>query len=160
MIEKLRRQGAMLTTAESCTGGLIAACLTSVAGSSDVVDRGLVTYSNIAKQQLLGVTTETLEAYGAVSQQTAIAMAQGALINTPTANVSIAVTGIAGPGGGSDDKPVGLVHLAAAHRNPSQANEINVRHREARYGDIGRQEVRMATVMTAFEMLSEILEGE
>ncbi len=159
LIDRLRAEGIMLVTAESCTGGLISAVLTSVSGSSDVVDRGLVTYSNQAKIDLLGVPEETLEQHGAVSKETAVAMAEGALAHTPAASISIAVTGIAGPGGGSPDKPVGLVHLAAAKKTASTAPDAApvILHREARYGDIGRNEVRMATVMTAFDMLTELL---
>ena len=155
LIDRLRAEAVMLVSAESCTGGLISAVLTSISGSSDVVDRGLVTYSNQAKIDLLGVPEETLERHGAVSKETAIAMAEGALAHTPAAGISIAVTGIAGPGGGSPDKPVGLVHLAAARSHPTGSPVIL--HREARYGDIGRNEVRMATVMTAFEMVSDLL---
>nr|WP_143523465.1 CinA family protein [Pararhizobium arenae] len=142
-------RGLMVATAESCTGGMIAAALTEIPGSSAVVDRGFVTYSNEAKMQMIGVLWETLAAHGAVSRETAIEMATGALSNS-RADVSIAVTGIAGPGGGSAEKPVGLVHLAAARRNGE------IFHREMLYGDIGRQGVRLATVRTALEMLMEV----
>nr|WP_176526705.1 CinA family protein [Rhizobium subbaraonis] len=142
------RRGLMAATAESCTGGLIAAALTEIAGSSAVVDRGFVTYSNDAKMQLLKVSEETLAAHGAVSRQTAIEMVEGAL-TASRADVAVAVTGIAGPGGGSAEKPVGLVHIAAANRNGATL------HREMRYGDIGRQAIRLATVLTALEMLIE-----
>lgn len=141
--------GIMVVTAESCTGGLIAGALTEIAGSSAVVDRGLVTYTNEAKVEILGVKADTLAAHGAVSRETALEMAAGALVNS-RASLSVAVTGIAGPGGGSAHKPVGLVHLAAADRNG------NVLHREMRYGDIGRSGVRLATIRTALEMLAEI----
>lgn len=113
VLERCRALGWKAATAESCTGGLIAGALTEIAGSSDVVDRGFVTYSNEAKMQMLGVPAETLAAHGAVSEQTARAMALGALANSD-AGVSVAVTGVAGPGGGSAEKPVGLVHFAAA----------------------------------------------
>tara|TARA_E500000305_G_C4006081_1_gene230023 strand:- start:537 stop:1037 length:501 start_codon:yes stop_codon:yes gene_type:complete len=113
VLERCRALGWKAATAESCTGGLIAGALTEIAGSSDVVDRGFVTYSNEAKMQMLGVPAETLTAHGAVSEQTARAMALGALANSD-AGVSVAVTGVAGPGGGSAEKPVGLVHFAAA----------------------------------------------
>lgn len=143
----LRRQ--TIATAESCTGGLIAAALTEIAGSSAVLDRGFVTYSNQAKTDMLGVSPATLVAFGAVSRETALQMVSGALIRSG-ASTAVAVTGIAGPGGGSTDKPVGLVHLAARNRTGA------VVHREMRYGDIGRDQVRLATVRTALEMLVEL----
>ncbi|MDX3929399.1 MAG: CinA family protein [Shinella sp.] len=139
----------MVATAESCTGGLIAGALTEVSGSSAVVDRGFVTYSNLAKEQMLGVDPATLSAHGAVSRETALEMASGALSRSQ-ATLSIAVTGIAGPGGGSAEKPVGLVHLAAAHADGRTL------HREMRYGDVGRHRIRLATVRTALEMLVEM----
>ena len=139
----------VIATAESCTAGLIAGAITEVAGSSTVFDRGFVTYSNEAKQEMIGVSAETLKAHGAVSRPTAIEMAEGAIAHS-AANVSVAVTGIAGPGGGSQEKPVGLVHLAAARKGRETL------HREMRYGDIGRSAVRLATVRTALEMLVEI----
>lgn len=148
LIATFSKRNLMVATAESCTGGLIAGALTEIPGSSSVVDRGFVTYSNDAKIQMLGVHTATLEAHGAVSRQTAIEMVRGALSHSK-ADIAVAVTGIAGPGGGSDEKPVGLVHLAAASRNGT------VHHREMRYGDIGRDAVRMATVRTALDMLEE-----
>ncbi|MDG3576856.1 CinA family protein [Rhizobium sp. YJ-22] len=138
----------MVATAESCTGGLIAGALTEIAGSSAVVDRGFVTYTNEAKSDLLGVQTEALRQYGAVSRETALQMVNGALYRS-RASVAVAVTGIAGPGGGSKEKPVGLVHLAAKACNGDPL------HREMRYGDIGRTEIRLATVRTALEMLVE-----
>lgn len=141
--------GHMLSTAESCTGGLIAGAITDIAGSSAVLDRGFVTYTNDAKMDMLGVTATTLEAFGAVSRETALQMAHGALYRSK-AQFSVAVTGIAGPGGGSPAKPVGLVHLAAQRRG----NRII--HREMRYGDIGRDQVRLSTVKTALEMLLEL----
>ncbi len=139
----------MLSTAESCTGGLIAGALTDISGSSAVVDRGFVTYTNDAKMEMLGVTAATLEAYGAVSRQTALQMAHGALFRSK-ADFSVAVTGIAGPGGGTSEKPVGLVHLAAQRRSG------RIIHRRMLYGDIGRDNVRLATVRTALEMLLEL----
>jgi nicotinamide-nucleotide amidase len=142
----------LLATAESCTAGLIAAAITEIAGSSTVFDRGFVTYSNEAKREMIGVANATLKAHGAVSRPTVLEMAQGAIGNSG-ANISVAVTGIAGPGGGSDDKPVGLVHLAAARTGHETL------HREMRYGDIGRSAVRLATVRTALEMLIEIARG-
>ena len=139
-----------LATAESCTGGLVAGALTEVPGSSAVVDRGFVTYSDAAKQQMLGVSAETLRDHGAVSRQTAEAMARGAL-GEANADVVVAITGIAGPGGGGPDKPVGLVHFAVASRAG------NLIHAEKRYGDIGRAEVRHKSVLQALAMLNEIV---
>src|SRR6202035_4780856 len=115
VLDLCRKRGLRIATAESCTGGLVAGALTEIAGSSDVVDRGFVTYSNAAKEAMLGVPAATLERYGAVSAETAAAMAAGALKNS-LADVTVAITGIAGPGGGSKQKPVGLVHFAAARR--------------------------------------------
>ncbi len=139
----------MVSTAESCTGGLIAGALTEISGSSAVVDRGFVTYTNEAKMDMLGVLEATLKAYGAVSRETALQMAHGALFRS-RAHVSVAVTGIAGPGGGSAAKPVGLVHLAAKSRDG------RLIHRKMRYGDIGRDQVRLSTVRTALEMVLEL----
>jgi nicotinamide-nucleotide amidase len=138
----------MAATAESCTGGLIAGALTEISGSSAVVDRGFVTYTNQAKMDMLGVSEATLMRFGAVSSQTALQMVHGALYRS-RASVAVAVTGIAGPGGGSQEKPVGLVHLGAQSRGGT------LLHREMHYGDIGRTEVRLATVRTALEMLLE-----
>ena len=143
----------MVATAESCTGGLIAGALTEIPGSSAVVDRGFVTYTNEAKQQMIGVTAETLDRHGAVSRETALEMVQGALDHSRAA-LAVAVTGIAGPGGGSDRKPVGLVHLAVKSRSGTLA------HREMGYGDTGRSQIRLATVRTALEMLLEISQAE
>ncbi|MGP4726302.1 CinA family protein [Agrobacterium tumefaciens] len=156
-IEELAREiiadftahGFMVSTAESCTGGLIAAALTEIAGSSAVVDRGFVTYTNEAKMDMLGVGAETVTNFGAVSRQTALQMAHGALFRS-RADFAVAVTGIAGPGGGSADKPVGLVHLAA------KARSGKIVHREMRYGEIGRTEIRLSTVRTALEMLIDL----
>ncbi|MGI2032214.1 CinA family protein [Rhizobium panacihumi] len=152
IIADFTAKGLMVVTAESCTGGLIAGALTEIAGSSAVVDRGLVTYTNEAKADILRVSVDTLQKFGAVSRETALEMAAGAL-NASQAQVSVAVTGIAGPGGGSAMKPVGLVHLAASNRDGKML------HREMRYGDIGRSNVRLATVRTAFELLQEIADA-
>jgi nicotinamide-nucleotide amidase len=149
VLDLCRARGLKVATAESCTGGLVAGALTEIAGSSDVVDRGFVTYSNEAKQQVLGVPTETLRTHGAVSRQTAEAMARGAL-GQGGADVVVAITGIAGPGGGSADKPVGLVHFAAASRSGA------LTYAEMRYGDIGRSEVRHKSVLQALAMLKEM----
>jgi nicotinamide-nucleotide amidase len=147
LLAAARLKAVRLAAAESCTGGLIAALLTENAGSSDVFERGFVTYSNLAKEQMLGVPAATIRQHGAVSEAVARAMAEGA-IRQSTAQLAVAVTGIAGPGGGTDDKPVGLVHIAAA-----RAGEATL-HRECRFGDIGRTEVRLATVRVALEMLA------
>lgn len=147
IIAVYRDRGWMIATAESCSGGLIAGALTEIAGSSAVVDRGFVTYTNQAKMDLIGVSAATLETFGAVSKETALQMAHGALMRSG-AEVAVAVTGIAGPGGGSAEKPVGLVHLALKTRSGL------IDHREMRYGEIGRDQVRLQTVRTALEMLS------
>ena len=145
LIDVCRRKRLMLATAESCTGGLIAGLITSVAGSSDVFDSGFVTYSNAAKSTMIGVPESLIAACGAVSEDVARAMAMGA-ISRSRADIAIAVTGVAGPGGGSPAKPVGLVHCAAARRH----GEIH--HVELRLGDIGRDAVRLASVLQAIEM--------
>jgi nicotinamide-nucleotide amidase len=142
-----------LATAESCTGGLVAGALTDIAGSSDVVDRGFVTYSNDAKQEMLGVPSDTLNKFGAVSRETAEAMAHGALAHADV-DLAVAITGVAGPGGGSKDKPVGLVHFAVASRGGALA------HKEMRYGDIGRLEVRHKSVLQALAMLGAMAETQ
>ena len=143
----------MVATAESCTGGLVAGALTDIAGSSAVVDRGFVTYTNEAKQQMLGVPAETLQVHGAVSRQTAEAMAKGVLKHSP-ADLAVSITGIAGPGGGTAGKPVGLVHFGAAARSG------RLIHRERRFGDIGRAEVRRLSVLDALAMLTELAADE
>eukprot|EP00913_Durusdinium_trenchii_P008239 g7736.t1 len=152
VVMEFSRGESTVATAESCTGGLIAAALTEVACSSAVVDRGFVTYSNAAKMDMLGVSKATLETHGAVSEETALQMVAGALYGS-RATVAVAVTGIAGPGGGSDAKPVGLVHLAVGRRDGMRL------HREMRYGDLGRSGIRLATVKTALDMLLEALEA-
>ena len=141
--------GHMVATAESCTGGLIAGALTDIPGSSAVVDRGFVTYTNEAKMDLIGVQPDVLARFGAVSRETALQMVAGALRRS-RAHAAVAVTGIAGPGGGSEEKPVGLVHLTAKCRDG------RILHREMRYGDLGRDGIRLATVRTALEMLAEL----
>jgi len=148
VLDAYRRRGLTIATAESCTGGLIAGALTEIAGSSDVVERGFVTYANAAKQEMLGVPEATLLADGAVSEATVRAMAEGALANSP-ADVAVAVTGVAGPGGGSAEKPVGLVHLATTMRGDG------TRHWRMEFGGIGRGAIREATVEAALEMLLE-----
>jgi len=146
VLEACRARGFKVATAESCTGGLVAGALTEIAGSSDVVDRGFVTYSNAAKHQMLGVPEETLIAHGAVSRQTAEAMARGAVAQS-LADIAVSITGVAGPGGGSAEKPVGLVHFAAASRDGALIQA------EKRFGDIGRAAVRQASVVQALAML-------
>ncbi|QTU98369.1 MULTISPECIES: CinA family protein [Rhizobium] len=150
IIRDFTASGQMVSTAESCTGGLIAGALTEISGSSAVVDRGFVTYTNAAKVELLGVQEQTLLRFGAVSEETARQMAHGALFRS-RATIAVAVTGIAGPGGGSSEKPVGLVHLAARSRTGALI------HRKMLYGDIGRSAVRLATVKTALEMVHSLL---
>jgi len=151
VLDACKKKKLTVATAESCTGGLVAGALTEIAGSSDVVDRGFVTYSNEAKQRMLGVSAETLDKFGAVSRQTAEEMARGAL-GRGGADLVIAITGIAGPGAGSKDKPVGLVHFAAAARSGA------LTHKEMRYGDIGRGLVREKSVLQALEMLKTLAE--
>lgn len=153
LLDLCRAKKLMVATAESCTGGLVAGALTDIAGSSDVVDRGFVTYSNDAKERMIGVPADTLDKFGAVSRETAEAMARGALANAK-AHIAVAITGIAGPGGGSADKPVGLVHFAAASRGGALI------HAEKRYGDIGRAHVRRASVLQALAMLQDLAEKE
>jgi len=140
--------GIMLATAESCTGGMIAATLTDVPGSSSVVDRGFVTYSNEAKQDMLGVKPATLAAHGAVSRETALEMAAGALAHS-RAGIAVSVTGVAGPGGGSADKPVGLVWFGLARRGMEPAAE------ERRFEDRGRAFIRQEATRHALQMVLE-----
>lgn len=149
LLADARARDLKIATAESCTGGLIAGLLTEIPGSSDVVERGFVTYSNEAKMDLLGVPQDILIDYGAVSAATARAMAAGALVNS-RADLVVSVTGIAGPGGGTAEKPVGLVHLAAAR-------DSRMIHRECRFGDIGRDQVRLKSVEVALELLAQLV---
>jgi nicotinamide-nucleotide amidase len=149
VLDVFRARGLKIVTAESCTGGLVAAALTDIAGSSDVVDRGFVTYSNEAKEAMLGVPAATLKRHGAVSGQTAAAMAEGALKNS-LADVSVAITGIAGPGGGTKQKPVGLVYFAAASRDGGRMAKSR------RYGKIGRRRVRERSAAEALDLLASL----
>jgi nicotinamide-nucleotide amidase len=151
LLDAFRARGLKLATAESCTGGLIAGLLTEIPGSSDVVERGFVTYSNEAKMECLGVPEALLQAHGAVSEAVARAMAEGAA-KRARADVAVSVTGVAGPGGGSGSKPVGLVHLAAARAGGTTL------HRECRFGDVGRGEVRARSVEAALALLWSALE--
>lgn len=150
LVTKFAQRQLMVATAESCTGGMIAAAITDIAGSSAVLDRGFVTYSNEAKQEMIGVSAETLAAYGAVSKETALEMAAGALSRS-IADMTVAVTGIAGPGGGSPGKPVGLVHLALASKDGV------AHHTELRFGDLGREAIRQETVTQALQALLDHL---
>jgi nicotinamide-nucleotide amidase len=149
LLADARAKGLKIAAAESCTGGLIAALLTEIPGSSDVFERGFVTYSNESKQELLGVPDELVTRHGAVSAEVARAMVLGAL-KRAAADIAVSVTGIAGPGGGTVEKPVGLVYLAAAYGD-------QVIQRECRFGDIGRSDVRLKSVETALEMLASLL---
>lgn len=137
-----------IATAESCTGGLIAGALTAIPGSSDVFDRGAVVYANEAKIEMLGVPADLLRQHGAVSAEVARAMAEGALANS-AADIAVSCTGIAGPGGGSAQKPVGLVYLAVA-RKTRQTREL-----ECRFGELSRDEIRMRTVAAGLQLLLE-----
>jgi nicotinamide-nucleotide amidase len=145
LLDAARAKNIRIVTAESCTGGLIAALLTEIPGSSDVVERGFVTYSNEAKEEALGVPAALLRKYGAVSDHVARAMADGALRHA-RAQLAIAVTGIAGPDGGNAEKPVGLVYIALAGSDGITSHEY-------RLGDIGRTQVRLATVQEAIRLL-------
>ena len=148
VLERARERGARVGCAESCTGGLVAACLSAVPGASDVLACGFVVYENAAKTRLLGVSEEILETRGAVSRECALAMAEGAR-ERGGVDAAVAVTGIAGPGGALEGKPVGLVHFACAFGGGASL------HREMRFGDIGRAAVRMASVEEALSLLEE-----
>jgi nicotinamide-nucleotide amidase len=150
LLEACRRRGILLATAESCTGGLLAATLTAVPGSSDVVDRGFVTYSNAAKSEMLGVPVWLIERHGAVSEDVARAMVGGALTYS-RATLAVAITGIAGPSGGTAEKPIGLVHVAGA------ARDAPVSHERLLLGDIGRAEIRRESVRRALALLASLL---
>lgn len=146
VLDDAERARLKIVTAESCTGGLVAALLTEIAGSSAVVDRGFVTYSNKAKEEMLGVPGDVLADFGAVSEPVARMMAEGALANS-RANISVAITGVAGPGGGTKMKPVGTVHVACARENRAIVHEM------LQLGDIGRAAIRMASVETALGLI-------
>lgn len=148
VLEACRAKGLKVVTAESCTGGMVAAALTDIAGSSDTFERGFVTYSNEAKQELLRVSGQTLTDHGAVSEETATEMAQGALENS-RADLAVSITGIAGPGGGSSDKPVGLVWFGVARRGGE------VLARQKFFPDEGRAVVRKAATLYALKLLQE-----
>jgi len=150
LLSEAREKNLRIVTAESCTGGLIAALLTEIPGSSDVLERGFVVYSNRAKADLLGVSRDLIADQGAVSEAVARAMAEGAVENS-NAQMAVAVTGIAGPGGGTKLKPVGLVHIAAAREGRS------ILHEAHRFGGIGRTEVRLKSVEAALLLLQRLL---
>ncbi len=146
LLDEARQRKLKIATAESCTGGLIAGLLTEIPGSSDVVERGFIVYSNRAKEELLGVPGDLIADMGAVSEPVARLMAEGALEES-RANLAVAVTGVAGPGGGTPLKPVGLVHIAVARENKP------IFHQAMRFGDVGRSEVRRLTIVEAIGMM-------
>jgi len=148
LLQACREAGLRIAVAESCTGGLIAGCLTAVSGSSDVVERGFVTYTNEAKQEMLGVPAALLARHGSVSEPVARAMAEGALANSP-ADLGVAVTGVAGPTGGTAEKPVGLVHIAGTRKG----GETLFEHHQF---DGGRDSVRMQSVTAALAMVKRL----
>ena len=150
IIAKLRAAHLKVATAESCTGGLVAGAITSIAGSSDVFDQGFVTYANSAKTAMVGVDAKLIREHGAVSAEVAHAMAEGGL-KAAAADVAVAITGVAGPTGGTAEKPVGLVHFAAAKRGGATTNEAR------RFGDIGRHQIRIASVEVALNLLRRLL---
>ena len=148
VVDEARTRTLRIATAESCTGGLVAGAICQVSGASDVFERGFVTYSNRAKQELLGVPGDLIADLGAVSEPVARMMAEGALENS-NAHVSVAITGVAGPGGGTPMKPVGTVHIATARANQA------LMHREELFEVETREEVQLAAVQLALEMLRE-----
>ncbi|PZO51452.1 MAG: damage-inducible protein CinA [Alphaproteobacteria bacterium] len=151
LLDDAKRRGLRVATAESCTGGLIAATLAAVPGASAVLERGFVTYSNDAKTDMLGVPSVLIAQHGAVSREVALAMAEGALKHS-RADITVAVTGIAGPDGGSAEKPVGLVHLAVARRDGV------LLHEEKRFGAIGRHDIQLQTVSEAFALMRRLMD--
>ncbi|MGA0546335.1 CinA family protein [Brevundimonas sp. VNH65] len=151
VIDAAVRKGVRVATAESCTGGLVAAALTAVPGSSAVLDRGFVTYSNAAKASMIGVDAAVIAADGAVSEGVARAMAEGAVAHSD-ADLAVSITGVAGPGGGSVEKPVGLVHFAAH-------DAAGTVHRVERFSDLGRDQVRLASVRVALGLLLQKVGG-
>ena len=153
LLDLCKTKSLTIATAESCTGGLVAAALSEIAGSSAVLDRGFVTYSNAAKQQMLGVAPATIDVYGAVSTECAGEMAKGALAHAPI-DLAVSITGIAGPTGATPGKPIGLVYFCAASRSG------RVIAHDRKFGDIGRGQVRRASVLQALAMLQELAEQE
>ena len=150
LLRACRANGDLIATAESCTGGLVAATLTAVPGSSDVFERGFVTYSNAAKSEMLGVPFWLIERHGSVSEDVARAMAGGALTHS-RASVAVAVTGIAGPDGGTPEKPVGLVYFAAGRADGQMHHEL------VEFGDLGRAEVRRRSIERALSLLRSLV---
>jgi nicotinamide-nucleotide amidase len=148
LLDAYRQKGLKIATAESCTGGLVAALLTEISGSSAVVERGFVTYSNEAKTELIGVSADLIDAHGAVSEPVARAMAEGAVAHS-RADVAVGITGVAGPTGGTATKPVGLVHFGLARKGEPTI------HLERRYGDLGRENVRRRAVEDALSLLEQ-----
>ncbi|WP_201836957.1 CinA family protein [Microvirga zambiensis] len=150
LLDAYKAKGLKIATAESCTGGLVAALLTEISGSSAVVERGFVTYSNEAKTELIGVPADLIAAHGAVSESVARAMAEGALSQS-LADVTVGITGVAGPTGGTATKPVGLVHFGLARKGAATV------HLERRYGDLGRETIRRRAVEDALSLLEQAL---
>ena len=150
LLSTCRRQGLSIATAESCTGGLLAATMTAIPGCSDCFERGFVTYSNVSKSEMLSVPTWLIEKHGAVSEDVARAMAGGALKHS-RADLAVSITGIAGPDGGSAEKPVGLVHFAAGRRDGPMS------HERVLFGDLGRVEVQRCSVERALRLLGSLL---
>jgi nicotinamide-nucleotide amidase len=153
LLDICKQKKLTVATAESCTAGLVAGMLTEIPGVSSMLERGFITYSNAAKRDMLGVSADTLARHGAVSRETAEEMARGALARAPV-DLAVSVTGIAGPDGGSAEKPVGLVHFAAASRSGQLLKA------EKRFGDIGRTDIRKQAVLQAFRMLHDLAENE
>ena len=152
VLSEAKTRGLRIATAESCTGGLVSVALTDIPGSSDVFERGFITYSNEAKQELLGVPAEVIRTQGAVSTAAATALASGALLRS-RADIAVSITGVAGPGGGSALKPIGLVHFAVASRTGPP------RSRQENFGNPGRDAIRVAAARVALEMLLETIRG-
>ena len=150
LLSACRERGELIATAESCTGGLLAATMTAIPGCSDCFERGFVTYSNVSKSEMLGVPYWLIERHGAVSEDVARAMAGGALTHS-RASIAVSITGIAGPDGGTEEKPVGLVHFAAGRRDEP------IIHEQVLFGDLGRMEVQRRSVAKALEMLASLL---
>lgn len=152
LLQAYRSLGLKIATAESCTGGLVAGLLTAIPGSSDVVERGFVTYSNEAKNELIGVPMALIHDRGAVSAEVARAMAEGAVAHS-RADIAVSITGVAGPGGGTEAKPVGLVHFGCSSKGGATA------HREMRFGALTRDEIRMKSVAVALDLLRGAIAG-
>ncbi|MED5436581.1 MAG: CinA family protein [Pseudomonadota bacterium] len=145
VIKKCKKKGYLIATAESCTGGMVASYLTSISGSSEIFDRGFITYSNLSKVELLGIDEGLINKYGAVSSETAIAMALGAVSNS-RANISVSITGVAGPSGGTDMNPVGTVYIAIANNNKTNYNKFSFENQ-------GRNFIRQSAVYEALRMI-------